>query len=300
MKEKSFSARQKNELMAATIKNPCCKRAMLDGILCAKAKIIDNKVSISVENADMAEYISQLINEVFSKDPQINIPKAGGRVRVITFESVSAIKYISKFKEAQGFSEICKQKCTTCHSSFWRGVFLVSGRITNPEKGYLLEFYLDDRADQFKELFAEQDLNPLSIVRKCESLIYFKRKSDIQDFFAISGMNNTVFSLLDSFIKAEMRESANRISNCETHNISRAIDASQRYIAAINDLIESNLISSLPDELAITAKLRVEYPDLTLSQLASISVPSITKSGLSHRLNKILSIAEKKLGKKYV
>ena len=112
-------------------------------------------------------------------------------------------------------------------------------------------------------------------------------------------MNKTVFSVIYAKINREGRNSANRISNCETRNITRAVDASQRHQSAINDLIEANMLSSLPDELEKTARLRIQNSSLSLSQLASVAVPPITKSGLSHRLNKIVQYAEQKLGKKY-
>ncbi len=299
MKKISFSARQKADIMNTEIKNICCRRAMLDGILCAKAYNISGVITISVENDELAEYVSALINEVFLKKPEISKPGEGGRRRLLTFSSASASKYISKFESQPGFTDVCRQKCVACHSSFWRGVFLVSGRITDPEKSALLEFSLGERMLWFKQLFREQELEATEINRKKECMLYFKRKSDIQDFFAIAGMNNTVFSLLDLYIAAEIRQGVNRIFNCETHNIARTVDASQKYINAINDLIEANLISSLPDELAATAMLRLENPDLSISGLAAIATPPISKPGLSHRLNKILAIAEQKIGKKY-
>ncbi len=299
MKKKSFSSSQKADIISAQIKNPCCRRAMLDGVLCAKGRINEDSIEISVENDAIAEYIGALIKEAFLKAPKISVPKSGGRCRIITFSSSAAEKYLANTKDKLSFIEICRQKCAGCHAFFWKGVFLSCGRVTDPDKEFLLEFSLGDHIEQFKSLFSEQEIVPLEIVRRSEHILYFKRKSDIQDFFATAGMNNTVFSLLDSFIKTEMRESANRISNCETHNIMRAVDASQKHVNAINDLIEANLLSSLPEELEKTAKLRLSNPDLTLSQLAAISVPPITKPGLSHRLNKILQMAEKKLGKKY-
>ncbi len=299
MKKVSFSALQKADIMNTEVKNTCCRRAMLDGILCAKAYNDSGSVRLSVESDAPAEYVSELINEIFLKKPEITKPIDGGRCRIITFTSNSASKYISKFESEPGFIEVCRQKCAACHSAFWRGVFLVSGRITDPEKSFFLEFSLGERMHWFKQLFHEQELEATENNRKKECMLYFKRKSDIQDFFAKAGMNNTVFSLLNSYIITEIRQSVNRVSNCERNNITRAVDASQKYVNAINDLIEANLLSSLPDELYETAKLRLENSDLSISQLAAISIPPISKPGLSHRLNKILIIAEKKIGKKY-
>ena len=86
-----------------------------------------------------------------------------------------------------------------------------------------------------------------------------------------------------------------RLTNCETNNIKKAVDAAAKQKALISRLEERNLISFLPDELAESARLRMRYPDLSLAQLAAVSVPSITKSGLSHRLKKVMELGERLL-----
>ena len=86
-----------------------------------------------------------------------------------------------------------------------------------------------------------------------------------------------------------------RLTNCETNNIKKAVDAAAKQKALIERLEEKGLLSFLPDEIADTARLRMQYPDLSLSQLAAVSVPSITKSGLSHRLSKVMELGERLL-----
>jgi DNA-binding protein WhiA len=101
-------------------------------------------------------------------------------------------------------------------------------------------------------------------------------------------MNEQITSDLDNYVQ--------RISNCTSGNISKTVDAAIKYNSVISRLEEANLLSSLPEELAATAMLRLENTDLTLAELARISVPPISKSGLAHRLNKILELGEKLLG----
>ena len=103
---------------------------------------------------------------------------------------------------------------------------------------------------------------------------------------------------MNAKIEGELRNNANRVFNCDTNNIDKAVRASLKHISYISRLDEANLLSSLPEELEATARLRLLYKDYSLAQLAAISVPSISKSGLSHRLNKISEIAEKLLTKK--
>ena len=110
-----------------------------------------------------------------------------------------------------------------------------------------------------------------------------------------SESRHPVFQVMNSKINAELRNNANRIANCETSNIEKAVNSSMKQIAVILELERAQLLSSLPEELERTARLRLEHRDLSLSQLAAISVPPISKSGLSHRLNKIMQLAKKHL-----
>jgi DNA-binding protein WhiA len=114
----------------------------------------------------------------------------------------------------------------------------------------------------------------------------------IEDFFAMANMNNTAFEIMNMKIQGELRNNANRIVNCETNNIDRAVSASMEQITLINELIKRDLISLLPDELASTARFRIDHQDMSLSQLAGAITPPISKSGLAHRLKKITEMAK--------
>ena len=271
----------------------------LSGALAAKATASSGEVLFTAENADIQAFLGDYAKEIYAKDPEKIKRKNGGRGMLLSLKSNSALKYVSNILESKDSAELFKQKCQGCQAAFLRGVFLACGRASDPAVQYSLEFSVGERAPLFMRLFEELGLTPRLAVRRSERVIYFRAGSEIEDFFALAGMNNTVFSLINAKINSEIRNNANRIANCETNNIGKAVNASMKHINAINDLIEANMLSSLPDELERTARLRVQHTDLSLSQLANISVPSITKSGLSHRLNKILEIAEQKLGKKY-
>ena len=122
--------------------------------------------------------------------------------------------------------------------------------------------------------------------------MYFRNSTTLEDFFALANMNQTAFDIMNAKIKGELRNTANRIANCETNNIGRAVSASISQITLIEELVERGLISLLPDELERTARFRMENRDMSLSQLAGAITPPISKSGLSHRLKKITEMAE--------
>ena len=285
----SFSQEQKKDIIAQPIKASCCKRALLQGLLATKGVVDDGVVTLSLDGAEIVEYVSELIPEIYSKTPDILTSKNGGRRKIISFQSKSAGQYITSFCSGDvTYSE----KCPTCRSNFLRGMFLASGRVSDPAKQYSLEFSVKDREERVMQLF-----NDLGIVVKLskksnETLIYVRNSEIIEDFFAMAGMNNAAFDIMNAKIQGDLRNTANRIANCETNNIDRAVSASIPQIALIGELIDRGLISLLPEELEMTARFRYENDSMSLSQLAGAITPPISKSGLSHRLKKITEMAE--------
>ena len=131
--------------------------------------------------------------------------------------------------------------------------------------------------------------------RRRERVVYFRNSTAIEDFFATIAATSATFDIINSKIHRDMRNDANRIANCEMNNINRAVDAARKHIDTIERLIEANKLSFLPPELEKTALFRIENKELSLSQLAAASSPPISKSGLNHRLKKIMEIAEQLL-----
>ena len=289
----SFSQEQKADVISQPIKNSCCKRALLHGILAAKGVLYDGMIAVSVDGSELVDYISGLVREIYSQEAVITNSKNGGRRKLICFKSKSAENYIADFSN----TACCDEKCAMCHSSFFKGVFLVSGRICDPAKQYLLEFSVE-RTENFVSIFESVGLTPKVAKRANETVIYFKNSSMLEDFFAMANMNNTAFEIMNMKIQGELRNTANRIANCETNNIGRAVLASSEQISLINELIDRKLISLLPDELASTARFRVEHQDMSLSQMAGTITPPISKSGLAHRLIKITEIEKEILNEK--
>ena len=283
----SFSLDEKNEIIRQQIKSSCCKMALLSGIISSKAILDGNLVKISAYSDEAVDFISKLIMDIYGKETEISRLKVGGRAKIISFHSPAAIKYFVNFKNTGvPFSE----KCKLCKSYYLKGVFFASGRVSEPMKQYLLEFSLNEPS-LFMSYFDSLGISMKFIERKKEKILYIKKSSKIEDFFALAGMNGTAFHFINAKIENEIRNNVNRVANCETNNIDKAVTASHAHIVAIKKLTERGLLSSLPEELERTAKLRLQYQDLSLSALAKISVPPISKSGLSHRLNKIIELS---------
>ena len=284
----SFSSDQKNEIMTQEIKSGCCRRAFLQGVFAAKADLCDDRIVLSLENETLCKYAAALILEIYSKEAEISSPPKGGRCKLLSFSSSAALKYINSYKNGE---IIVSAKCPQCKRYFMKGVFFASGRACDPTKQYRLEFSAKENTDRLVGVFAEYGLFPAISVKKNETVIYFKNSNQIEDFYALAGMNSTVFALMDQKINREIRNNTNRVVNCFTNNIDKTVSSSQKQIELINRLISKGKISYLPEELENTARMRVLHSDLSLSALAAIITPPVTKPGLSHRLKRITELA---------
>lgn len=289
----SFSTEQKSEIINNLPHALCCRRAMLEGIIASRAFFSEDGISISLSSIGVSELAKEVIREVYSKEAYISTANVGGRRRLVAFDSPAAQRYLESLSESISHYS----KCQMCESAFLRGVFLAAGRVCDPQKQYSLEFSVGGKTEIFVSFFSELGLTPRISKKSNEVVIYFKNSSEIEDFFAMASMNQTAFKVMNEKIQSEIRNNVNRIANCETNNIGKAVSASMNQISLIEELIEKGLISYLPDELELTARARMEHKDLSLSQLAAIITPPISKPGLSHRLKKITVIAEELLKK---
>ncbi len=293
--EMSFSSEQKEIIISQHYKASCCRRAILSGILFSKGNILgDNTVIIHTERMIYAEFIAKLIREYYTKNIEITRDKTGGRYLSLIFKSQSAADYIINISSDNLFFA----KCDACMQSFLRGVFFASGRFTDPNKQFMLEFSLGERSIYFADFLSEYGIIPLISYKKSEAVAYFKSSAMIENFSAAAGLNKAFFAILNSKAKSDMRQDASRKRNCETNNIAKSVDAATKYITVIKRLEETNLMSSLPDDLEATARLRLENAELSLAQLAAISNPPISKPGIAHRLKKILEIGTQLLEEK--
>ena len=286
----SFSSEQKSFIINSQYK-PCCRKNLLSGVLYAKAKQ-DDEITVSLEKKPTAEFVSKLIKEFYGEESVIKTSESGGRRYSLHFTSKSALKYLSGLSD---FDKIIYEKCDQCRTAFLRGVFLASGRLSDPSVQYSLEFSLADRCESFVDMLQTIGVCAMISSKKNDRVVYIKSCDAIEEFCAYSGLNRAMFTLFDAKAKGELRKNAMRVANCETNNIAKTVDAARSQLEIINALNEANLLSSLPEELEATARLRLEYSDYSLAQLSAMAVPPISKPGLSHRLKKIMELGARLL-----
>jgi DNA-binding protein WhiA len=289
----SFCIEQKEEIMAQLPKSSCCRRALLYGIIAVRGECDQNEITVGLDNARLADAVCLLVGEFFGKRC-VFLPKAkGGRSVFVFFESPSCARFIREIVSSHSMNPL--PKCHACAPCFLQGIFVACGRISDPQKQYCLELLPKTREKALLNYLSRIGIEVKRTERSGAPVLYLKNSGAIEDFFALAMMNATAFRMMNAKIESDIRNTANRVANCETNNIEKAVAASSRQIAAIEELAKKGLLSSLSEELEKTARLRLEHRDLSLTQLAALCVPPITKPGLSHRLNKIVSIADRML-----
>ena len=316
----SFASETKNELARIEPEKKCCILAEISGFLRVAGSIGlvgfgKFKIIITTDNPAVARHYKKLIQDYFGIETKLEIGegKAVGKSRSskkfsysITIDADNRSEQILRetgillVREGNNYisdgiySGIVRTKC--CKKAYLRGVFMGAGTMSDPEKGYDLEFVLESAtmaADLKKLINSFVDLSCKVIERRGKHVVYMKKADYISDMLAIMGASSQVFSMEETRIKKEMVGSARRMSNCDSANMDRSIEASMKHIEAIKKIESSVGLASLPDSLREAADLRIEHPDISISALGELCDPPLKKSGINKRLMKIEEIASK-------
>lgn len=180
--------------------------------------------------------------------------------------------------------------------SYLRGAFMASGSVNNPETSrYHLEIFsiYEEHNNDICEMLNYYDLNARTLERRNGYISYLKGAEKIADFLTLIGATNSMLKFEDVRIVRDMRNSVNRLVNCETANLNKTIDAASKQIENIRFIDQHIGLAALPEKLQEIAELRLEYPEISLKELGEI-IPSgaISKSGINHRIRKINEFAE--------
>ncbi len=176
--------------------------------------------------------------------------------------------------------------------AFCRGVFLSGGIISNPEKEYRIDFNTKngELAREFSSLLADKGIGLKISERTNGFCVYSKKSEEIEDLLTIMGAGGETLNLINIKIFKSVRNRLNRVNNFETSNILKTADAAFIQRTAIEKYQKMGKLETLPEELLEVAKLRLENPDSPLSALSKLSKTKLTRSGINHRMKKLLEI----------
>lgn len=305
----SFASETKKELTNIEVKD-CCANAELSALIRMNGSLsFSNQmlvVNIQTENAAIARRIYTLIKKGYDTPVELLVRKKMRlkknnvyivRIKEDTKKILEELKILGEnFTFIHNISEdLIKKKC--CRRSYLRGAFLAGGSVNNPEtSSYHLEIFslYSEHNDALSELMNSFGLNSKTLERKKGFITYLKEAEKITEFLNIIGAHNALLRFEDVRIVRDMRNSVNRLVNCETANLNKTIGAALRQVENIKFIERHVGLQILPDKLREIAELRVNYQDVTLKELGEmVSGGTISKSGINHRLRKIDQLAEK-------
>ncbi len=242
-----------------------------------------------MENESFCQGVKEAVRQI--------VPKRGCCRKTEQMLS-DALTYPEDYRKAAECAD--KFRCHDCGAVFIRYCFIVYGTVTDPRKSYHLELSFPDEhlRDKAGEVLSSLDIFPKYGTRRDRFILYFKSSEQILDFFVLIGATDAVYEMTNLKLLKEATIGINRQNNFETANLQKTVNANIAYIAAIRFLIDSGNFDSLPDDLRETAGLRVENDTASMAQLGMLHSPSISKSGVKHRLDKLVQISENIKSKK--
>ena len=297
----SFSAGAKAEVCRILPNRECCALAECFGILLFCNSFSTDGIRIITESREFALILPKLFKKAFNLNfdsfPSMESP---GK---LVFQIYDPEK-ISIIMESFGFSSqdtlalhvnlpVVEEDC--CKASFLRGAFLAGGSVTDPEKGYHLEFATTHQSvarETFTVIREIAGFEPKSAKRGGGQVLYLKHSDLVADFLAFLGASVAAMGIMEARLEKELNNKVNRRCNCDDANTSKVVEAAQEQIVAIRFLDEYGLLQNLPAKLKQAADARLAHPSSSLSELAAMMDPPISKPAMNHRLKKLMEMAK--------
>lgn len=297
----SFSSAAKAEVCKYMPSKRCCAVAECFGILLYCNSFQFDGVKIITESREFAYILPKLFKKAFdlSFDSYPSLAAPGKLVFQIWEE-----EKIERIMAAFGFSQedtlslhvnypVVEEDC--CKAAFLRGAFLAGGSVTDPEKGYHLELSTTHQsvARETNLLIREAvAFSPKMAARGGGQVLYVKQSEQISDFLTFLGAPVAAMRIMETRLEKELNNKVNRRCNCDDANISKVVEAAQEQLAALRILREAQLLDNLPEKMKQAALARENNPSASLSELAAMMEPPITKPAMNNRMKKLVQLAK--------
>ena len=296
----SFTLDIIDELVGREHEKTCCKKAFLFGMFFGAERLSKNEIRAEFKTESSANLALAILKKQFSAEPAFElITRAGRRMFWVTVNSKALSIYIDRIDRdenicAEELEKIVGFRCNDCRQAFLAGVFITLGIATDPKSRYSIEFGIKSeiRASWLSVFLCDTVGYPRCVDRRARIGLYYRGNEQVADILAYMGAVSAHFAVLDVCMEKELKNDENRATNCVLKNIEKSVLASRRHIEAIELLKAEGRFELMSEELRYTAQLRCDYDSATLSELAELHVPSISKSGLNRRLEKIVAFAD--------
>jgi cell division protein WhiA len=302
----SFSAGIKEELAGYAGGNACCLLSELAGITLAAGSMRFSggyvEAEITTESAAIARRVYAIIKQLYSSQPRIEQHERRRLNRNISYRVVladgdAARKMLTDIGVLGGGDVSIGIKpglvrLSCCQGAFLRGMYLGCGTMSDPEKSYQLELVLQDEqlARSVASLLAGAEIEARVAGRHSRQVVYIKEADHISEFLALSGAHTAMLRFESVRVKKGVRNTANRLTNCDTANVDRTVKAAGRQLENIAVLERHGRLRDLPMGLREAAEARAENPEATLDALCAL-LGNVSKSGLNNRFRRLEEIA---------
>ena len=297
----SFSARVKAEICETIPQKQCCAMAEAFGVLLYCNTFTADLIRIVTESRDFAYMLPKLFRRAFGLefDEFPSLASPGKLVFQITDpDKLGFIMEELGFDPEKTFAlhvnlSVLEEEC--CRGAFLRGAYLAGGSATDPEKGYHMEMATVHQsvARETYALFREvMGFDPKLAGRSGSQVLYLKNSDLISDCLTFLGAPVAAMGIMEAKLEKEIKNKVNRRCNCDDANTSKVVDAAQGQLNAIRILRERGVLDTLPGKLKEAALARENNPESSLTELASMMEPPITKPAMNNRLKKLMQLAK--------
>ena len=299
--EISFSAAAKAEICRMLPQKHCCALAECFGILLFCNSFHADGVKIITESREFSQILPKLFKKAFSMNFDVAPDNTEDRKQIFGITEPEKIRLIMN---AYGFGRedtlslhlnlpIVEEEC--CRAAFFRGAFLAGGSVTAPSKGYHMELSTTHQsvARECDCLFQEvMGFPPKTASRAGCQVLYLKQSDQISDFLTYLGAPVAAMGIMEARLEKELNNKVNRRCNCDDANTSKVVEAAQEQLAAIRTLKKNGALEKLPAKLKQAALAREQYPASSLTELAGLMEPPITKPAMNHRLKRLVELSK--------
>lgn len=295
----SFSAQVKQELCRPPLTRACCARAEAYGILLFCHTFSPGEIRVITQSPALKARLPVLFKKAFQVEFDLLPPAEGADKATFLLKNGDKLPAVFNALDCDRERLVAHHvnfallEEPHCRLAFLRGAFLAGGSVTDPAKRYHLELATShaSAARETQALLGEAGFTGKLTSRGSNSVLYFKKSEHIEDFLTAIGAPVSAMEVMNAKLEKDLVGRVNRRVNCDAANVDKSVAAAQGQISAIARLEEQGLLATLPDKLREAARLRVDNPELTLSQLAALCDPPVTKSCFNHRLRKLVEAA---------
>lgn len=295
----SFSNDVKNEIIQNKPVRLRYKHAQAYGLFLFAREFSAEAVSLHTESADIAELYGWFAYSLCGRQTTVITREKSRRGRPFYEVCLPLRADRERLLAALRHSGdgICPAMLDTPESihAFLSGAWLTCGNITDPQKGYHLEFVCRSAAlcEQLAALL-DECLGEVTrrTTRRGIPVLYFKECALIEDLLTMMGASKSSLAMIEVEIIKNVRNRANRATNCETANLDKLVTASTNQAADIRYILDVKGMDWLPEPLRQIARLRLDNPEMSLRELSELSPAAISRSGVHHRLDKLSKLAQ--------